>query len=188
MPSADFCAAMWLPLGFLSPVSETRRRSPEVSLTAFTAHLPDLQLGPLMDMDFAGSCPLVRPGLPNTRFLFVRSRLCSTLPSDPASRRRPCVLANTSPPSGCVGDFHPQAVKHARHTTKPLRGRTIRRSGGSSSLAELALSVRSSVVGSASRRVRVLAGHRRVSNDSFVRRAVSPRSEALPYPTKGVTQ
>src|SRR3954453_21923355 len=43
-----------------------------------------------MDMDFAISCPLVRPGLPHIRFLFVRSRLCSTLPSDPASRRRPC--------------------------------------------------------------------------------------------------
>ena len=43
-----------------------------------------------MDMDFAVSRPLVRPGLPRIRFLFVRSRLCSTLPSDPASRRRPC--------------------------------------------------------------------------------------------------
>ena len=28
--------------------------------------------------------------LPLIRFLFVESRLCSTLPSDPASRRRPC--------------------------------------------------------------------------------------------------
>src|SRR5258705_10696365 len=40
--------------------------------------------------DFAVSRPLVRPGLPHIRFLFVRSRLCSTLPLDPASRRRPC--------------------------------------------------------------------------------------------------
>src|SRR5512135_3598310 len=43
-----------------------------------------------MDRDFAVSCPLVRPGLPPIRFLFVRSRLRSTLPSDLASRRRPC--------------------------------------------------------------------------------------------------
>jgi hypothetical protein len=35
----------------------------------------------------------------------------------------PLRFANTSPPSGCVGDLHPQAVEHARHTTKPLRGR-----------------------------------------------------------------
>ena len=43
-----------------------------------------------MDMDFATSCPLVRPALPRIRFLFVRSRLCSTLPSDGPSRFRPC--------------------------------------------------------------------------------------------------
>src|SRR5262249_47938680 len=45
-----------------------------------------------MDVDFAVSRPLVRPGLPHIRFLFVRSRICSTLLSDPASRRRPCAL------------------------------------------------------------------------------------------------
>jgi hypothetical protein len=90
MPSADFCAGVRKPCGSLSPVAETRRRSPEVSSTAFTAHPPDLQHGPLMDEDFAVSRPLVRPGLPRIRFLFVGSRLRSTLPSDPASRRRPC--------------------------------------------------------------------------------------------------
>ena len=35
-------------------------------------------------------CPLVRPALPHIRFLFVGSRLCSTLPSDGPSRFRPC--------------------------------------------------------------------------------------------------
>ena len=45
-----------------------------------------------MDMDFATSCPLVRPALPHIRFLFVGSRLCSTLPSDGPSRFRPCAL------------------------------------------------------------------------------------------------
>src|SRR4051794_10873409 len=43
-----------------------------------------------MDMDFATSCPLVRPALPRIRFLFVGSRFCSTLPSDGSSRFRPC--------------------------------------------------------------------------------------------------
>src|SRR5437773_779111 len=28
----------------------------------------------------------------------------------------PSRFAITSPPSGCEGDFHPQAVEHARHT------------------------------------------------------------------------
>jgi hypothetical protein len=41
-------------------------------------------------MDFATSCPLVRPALPRIRFLFVGSRLCSTLPSDSPSRFCPC--------------------------------------------------------------------------------------------------
>jgi hypothetical protein len=45
-----------------------------------------------MDMDFATSCPLVQPALPPIRFLFVGSRLCSTLPSDGSSRFRPCAL------------------------------------------------------------------------------------------------
>src|SRR4051794_16474053 len=43
-----------------------------------------------MDMDFATSCPLVRPVLPRSRLLFVRSRFRSTLPSDGPSRFRPC--------------------------------------------------------------------------------------------------
>src|SRR5271165_2028353 len=65
------------------PVSRgTRRRSPRVSPAVFLAHPPDLQSRPLMDMDFATSCPLVRPVLPRIRLLFVRSRFRSTLPSD----------------------------------------------------------------------------------------------------------
>ena len=43
-----------------------------------------------MTVDFAVIRPLVRPGRPRIRFLSIRSRFCSTLPSDPASRRRPC--------------------------------------------------------------------------------------------------
>ena len=123
LPSADFCAPVRSSHDSLSPVSGTGRRSPRVSLTAFTAAPPDLQPWPLMDVDFAISRPLVRPRMPRIRFLFVRSRLCSTLPPDPASRRRPCAFASTSPPSGCAEDFHLQAARHAWHTTNPLRGR-----------------------------------------------------------------
>src|SRR5262249_54717468 len=70
----------------------TRRRSLGVSPTAFIAPPPDLQFWPLMDMDFANACPLVRPALPHIRFLFVGSRLCSTLPSDSPSQFCPCAL------------------------------------------------------------------------------------------------
>jgi hypothetical protein len=95
MPSADFCAAVRSPCGLLSrtrtqALAQTRHRPPEVSLTVFHAQPPDLQPWPLMDVDFADSCQLVRPTLPRIRLLFVGSRFRSTLPSDPASRRRPC--------------------------------------------------------------------------------------------------
>ncbi|HWN10106.1 MAG TPA: hypothetical protein VNO50_12715, partial [Pyrinomonadaceae bacterium] len=42
LPSADFCAAIGLPHGFPQFQFGTQRRPPEVSSTAFTAHLPDL--------------------------------------------------------------------------------------------------------------------------------------------------
>src|SRR3954471_2396943 len=35
----------------------------------------------------------------------------------------PLRFASTSPPSGRAGDLHPQAVEHARHTSKPLARR-----------------------------------------------------------------
>lgn len=39
-----------------------------------------------MDMDFATSCPLVRPAIIRIRFLLVGPRLCSTFPPDSPSR------------------------------------------------------------------------------------------------------
>ena len=42
-----------------------------------------------------------RPTLaPHIRFLSISSHFCSTLPSDPALRRRPLRFAIPSPPSG----------------------------------------------------------------------------------------
>jgi hypothetical protein len=90
MPSADFCRPVGMDHSTLSPESGTDGRSPEVSSTAFGAQPPGLQPAPLMDMDFAVMCPLVRYRMPHTRFLSIGSPLCSTLLSDPVSRRRPC--------------------------------------------------------------------------------------------------
>src|SRR4051812_21940200 len=36
----------------------------------------------------------------------------------------PLRFARASPPSGCTGDFHPQAAGHAQHTGQSARGRT----------------------------------------------------------------
>ena len=90
MPSADFCPRVRMNYFTLSPACVTCSRSPEVSSTAFNAQPPDLQPVPLMDMDFAILGPLVRHRMPHIWFLSIGSHLCSTLLSDPASRRRPC--------------------------------------------------------------------------------------------------
>jgi hypothetical protein len=75
----------------LSPDSGTNGRSPHVSSTAFRTQPPDLQPVPLMDMGFAMHCPLARHPMPQIRFLYIGSHVfCSTLLSDPTSRRRPC--------------------------------------------------------------------------------------------------
>ena len=76
----------------LSPASRTNGRSPEVSSTAFRTQPPNLQPVPLMDMDFVVIGQLVRHRMPQIRFLYIGSYVCSTLLSDPALRRRPCAL------------------------------------------------------------------------------------------------
>ena len=88
MPSADFCCEVKAPCDAFSHDCVTHSRSPEVSSTAFRAQPPDLQPVPLMDMDFAVSGQFVRHRMPQIRFLYIGSHVCSTLPSDPASRRR----------------------------------------------------------------------------------------------------
>ena len=90
MPSADFCHAVKAPYDAFSHEFEAHGRSPAIRVTAFNAQPPNLPPAPLMDVDFAVSCQLVRRRRPHIRFLSIGSRLCSTLPSDPASRRRPC--------------------------------------------------------------------------------------------------
>ena len=69
---------------------------------------PDLPPLRLMDMGFAVLCPLARHRRPPIRFLFIGSRLCSTLLSGPASRRvlfHPCASTNPSSPSDWVEDL-----------------------------------------------------------------------------------
>src|SRR6267378_1245409 len=90
LPSADFSHPVRMDRSTSSRDFATSERSPEVSSTAFRAQPPNLHPVPLMDMGFAVHCPLARHCLPRIRFLSIGSRFCSTLLSDPASRRRPC--------------------------------------------------------------------------------------------------
>ena len=118
MPSADFCTAVRSPCDDLSLVAETQRRSPEVRSTAFTARPPNLPPRSLMTMDFAITCPLVRPGRPRYPVLVHRAAALLHASFRPHLAMTPLRFANPSPPSGWVEDFHLQAVDHARHTKK----------------------------------------------------------------------
>src|SRR5271157_5413497 len=159
MPSADFCAAVRGPRGSLSPPrfpGGTRRRSPGVSPAVFLAHPPDLQSRPLMDMDFATSCPLVRPVLPRIRLLFVRSRFRSTLPSDGPSQFRPCASLVLHLHQVAQGTFTPRLLgmpstqdAHAGHVW-PRRHRPAARSDASSSATLRTHSLRQSHLPAAS--------------------------------------
>jgi len=90
MPSADFYRPIRIDHSLLSLDFETNGRSPEVSSTAFRTQPPNLQPVPLMDMGFAIISPLARHRMPQIRFLYIGSYVCSTLLSDLASRRRRC--------------------------------------------------------------------------------------------------
>jgi hypothetical protein len=138
MPSADFCTAVRSPCGDLSPVAETRRRSPEVRPTAFAARPPDLPPRPLMTMDFAIGGSLVRTGRPRYPVFVHRAAALLHAVFRPHLAMTPLRFANPSPPSGWIEDFHLQAVVHTR--TPPMvrvqqkaRGRTTG-TGGSSGL------------------------------------------------------
>ena len=117
-PSADFCAAVRPLCSDLSPESGTQRRSPEVRSTAFAARPPDLPPRPLMTLDFAIACSLVRPGRPRYPVLVHRAAALLHASFRPHLAMTPLRFANPSPPSSWIEDFHLQAVDHARHTTK----------------------------------------------------------------------
>ena len=117
-PSADFCAAVRSPCDNLSPVAETQHRSPEVRSTAFAARPPNLPPRPLMAVDFAISCSLVRPGRPRYPVFVHRAAALLHASFRPRLATTPLRFANPSPPSGWIEDIHLQAVDHARHTRK----------------------------------------------------------------------
>ena len=108
MPSADFCRPVRIDHSTLSPDSGTNGRSPEVSSTAFRTQPADLQPVPLMDMGFAVIRPLARHRMPLIRFLFIGSHVCSTLLSDPASRRRRCASLSLHLHQVVKGTFTPK--------------------------------------------------------------------------------
>src|SRR3954466_3716973 len=79
-----------------------------------------------MDMDFATACPLVRPCLPQIRFLFVGSRFRSTLPSDSPSRFCPCASLVLHLHQVAQGTFTPKLLDMpSTHGTPPSKAAAV---------------------------------------------------------------
>ena len=118
MPSADCRVPFSSPLDSLSPAFAGQRARLS---RGKPGGLPCIPAGSTSEVfDGYGLCG-TEPTRPASsafgiRFLFVRPQVCTTLPSDASLRWPPLRVASTSPPSGCTGDFHPQATGHARHT------------------------------------------------------------------------
>ena len=75
-------------------------------------------------------CQLPARPAPYASYPVLVHRLASLLHASfrPHLTMTPLRFAITSPPSGCEGDLHPQAVNHARRTTfrPPFRGALVR--------------------------------------------------------------
>jgi hypothetical protein len=180
MPSADFCTGVRGPYGLLSPVAKTRRRPPEVSSIAFTAHPPDLQPQALDGYGLrdqlsarptrAASYPVSVRQVAALLHASFRPRLAAT----------PLRFANTSPPSGCVGDLHPQAVEHARHTTNRFAGVADHR------LARKSRCAAPYPVACGARRMDLTVLTRTRSSASSRRVAIRPAPVAESSPSRGI--
>src|ERR1035438_7563879 len=86
MPSADFCAAVRLPCGSLSRRNDTEQIS-RGKLNRLLRTAAGSTLRALDGYGLRGNFPACPTLTPCIRFLSIDSRICSTLPSDPASRR-----------------------------------------------------------------------------------------------------
>src|SRR5271157_3063938 len=90
MPSADFCPAVRRPLDRLSRLIGDTEQISRGKLNRLWCTTAGSTLRALDGYGLRDTLP-ARPALaPRIRFLFIGSHLCSTLPSDPASRHSPC--------------------------------------------------------------------------------------------------
>src|SRR5438128_3284060 len=91
MPYADFCPAVRRPFDHLSRRGDTEQIS-WGKLNRLPCTIAESTLRILDGYGLRGKLP-ARPALaPCIRFLFIDSHVCSMLPSDPASRRYPCII------------------------------------------------------------------------------------------------
>src|SRR5229473_1624598 len=116
MPSADFCRPVRSSLDSLSRVVTTGRQISWGNSSRLRRAIAGSTLPVLDGYGLCRARPAGPTLTPPIRFLFIDSRFCYTLPSDPALRPTPLRFANPSPPSGWVEDFHFLAAGHAQRT------------------------------------------------------------------------
>ena len=122
MPAADFCRTVRVDRSTLSPDSGTCSRPPEIRFDRLQRATAEFTTSALDGYGLRGHLP-ARPA-PYASYPVLVHRLASLLHASfrPRLATTPLRFAITSPPSGCEGDLHPQAVNHARHTKeRPVR-------------------------------------------------------------------
>ena len=118
LPSADFCDAVREPRGSLSPNTQD---TPQISrgkldrLPRTTAEFTPRTLDGFGLRDHWPARPVRNASYP---VLVHRPARLLHASFRPHLAVTPLRFANPSPPSGWVGDSHPQAGEHARHTKK----------------------------------------------------------------------
>jgi hypothetical protein len=115
MPSADFCRPVTRDCSRVSLLRDKQQisRGKSNRFQRTTAGFTNSAL----DGSGLRSTVQTRPTLhASIRFLSIGSRLCFHTSFRPLLAETPLRFAITSRPSGCERDFHPLAVKHARHT------------------------------------------------------------------------
>src|SRR5262249_13516554 len=117
MPSAALCSALRPPFGSLSRRSDTEQIS-WGKLSRLPCTVAGSTLAPLMDMDFAVSCPLVQRWRLISGFCPSTRTFAPCFFQTPPRGGSPCIITRPSPPSGWPEDFHLQTAEHAQHTTK----------------------------------------------------------------------
>jgi len=117
MASADFSASFPMPPSIGSLFRQVRR-PPRVRRDSFPRLPPDLPRS--CPSGYRASLSIARlphVGRPCIRFLFVGSGFCLRLPSDPASRQRPCLQLTVPTTTACKG-LAPSDSRHAWRTKK----------------------------------------------------------------------
>ena len=96
---ADFCAVVRRPLGPLSPFKDTTQTSPGkyVDFPCTPASFTVLAFDRMGLRCYMPTRPASQPLM---MFVSLRSQICLRLPSDPASRRRPCLTVPAAQRSG----------------------------------------------------------------------------------------